>query len=168
MNKKTKKFDRNGNGTLDFSEYTQCLAECPNMDLSKSDIVTLALSADLNGDGVIEYDEFMPAMLAVIAAMKDGAVAQAVDSFEIGMPNPADVPADMMADYLQKLFKVADSNDDGVLSPIEFAELLSRSGFNFPENVIAALVKAADANEDGVIEYNEKLVMIKMTMILSF
>merc|ERR1711865_1239086 len=71
------------------------------------------------------------------------------------MPNPADVPADMMADYLQKLFKVADSNDDGVLSPIEVAELLSRSGFNFPDHVILSLVKAADVNEDGVIEYEE-------------
>merc|ERR1711959_704366 len=71
------------------------------------------------------------------------------------MPNPADVPADMMADYLQKLFKIADTNDDGVLSPVEFADLLSRSGFNFPAHVIVALVKAADVNEDGVIEYEE-------------
>jgi len=54
-----KKFDRNGNGTLDFSEYTQCLAECPNMELSKNDIVSLAMSADLNGDGVIDFEEFM-------------------------------------------------------------------------------------------------------------
>merc|ERR1719253_2526374 len=94
-------------------------------------------------------------MLAMIAAMKDGAVSQAVESFEIGMPNPADVPADMMVDYLQKLFKIADSNDDGVLSPIEFAELLSRSGFNFPDHMIIQMIKAADVNEDGVIEYEE-------------
>merc|ERR1711957_683981 len=107
--------------------------------------------ADTNHDGVIEYDEFMPAMLAVIASMKDAVTDAAVEEF--AMPNPADVLADMMADYLQKLFKVADSNDDGVLSPVEFAELLSRSGFNFPEHMIISLVKAADVNEDGVIEY---------------
>merc|ERR1711959_655092 len=71
------------------------------------------------------------------------------------MPNPADVPADMMADYLQKLFKIADTNDDGVLTPIEFADLLSRSGFNFPAHGIVSLGKAADVNEDGVIEYEE-------------
>merc|ERR1711998_708796 len=74
---------------------------------------------------------------------------------EFAMPDPADVPADMMADYLQKLFKVADTNDDGVLSPVEFADLLSRSGFNFPAHVVVSLVKAADVNEDGMIEYEE-------------
>jgi len=26
-----KKYDRNMNGTLDFSEYTQCLTECPDI-----------------------------------------------------------------------------------------------------------------------------------------
>jgi hypothetical protein len=30
-----KKYDRNMNGTLDFTEYTQCLTECPDIDLSK-------------------------------------------------------------------------------------------------------------------------------------
>ena len=54
-----KKYDRNMNGTLEFSEYTQCLAEQPNIDLTKSEIVTLAMSADLNGDGKIDFEEFM-------------------------------------------------------------------------------------------------------------
>ena len=30
-----KKYDRNMNGTLDFTEYTQCLTECPDIDLTK-------------------------------------------------------------------------------------------------------------------------------------
>ena len=30
-----KKYDRNMNGTLDFAEYTQCLTECPDIDLTK-------------------------------------------------------------------------------------------------------------------------------------
>lgn len=54
-----KKYDRNMNGTLEFSEYTQCLSECPNINLTKSEIVTLAMSADLNGDGKIDFEEFM-------------------------------------------------------------------------------------------------------------
>ena len=74
---------------------------------------------------------------------------------QCAMPKSTDVPAGRMADYLHSLFEIGDTNDDGVLSPDEFTKLLSRSGFNFPDNVIAALVKAADVNEDGVIEYNE-------------
>ena len=71
------------------------------------------------------------------------------------MPNPVDVSGEMMAIYLRQLFKIADTNNDGVLTPTEFARLLSHSGFNFPAHVVVALVKAADVNEDGVIEYEE-------------
>merc|ERR1712166_1416183 len=146
--------DTNGDGVLQPKEFLELLTRA-GLRFPPKLVLKLFLEADTNHDGVIEYDEFMPAMLNVIAAMKmkDDITDAAVEEF--AMPNPADVPADMMADYLQKLFKVADSNDDGVLSPIEFAELLSRSGFNFPDHVILSLVKAADVNEDGVIEYEE-------------
>ena len=56
----------------------------------------------------------------------------------------------MLIGYLQKLFSIADVNRDGVLSPVEFADLLSRSGFNFEPAVVIKLVKEADVNHDGV------------------
>ena len=47
------------NGTLDFSEYTQCLSECPDINLSKQEIITVAMAADLNGDGEVDFEEFV-------------------------------------------------------------------------------------------------------------
>jgi Ca2+-binding EF-hand superfamily protein len=53
-----KKYDRNGNGFLEIHEYIQCLKDS-QINLTESEIVTLGLSADVNGDERIDYEEFM-------------------------------------------------------------------------------------------------------------
>lgn len=54
-----KKYDRNENGFLEITEYIQCLKDANIPNLSESEIVTLGLSADVNGDERIDYEEFM-------------------------------------------------------------------------------------------------------------
>jgi len=49
-----KKYDRNQNGTLDFGEYYLCMEMC-DLELTKHEIVTMTLNADLNGDGEIDF-----------------------------------------------------------------------------------------------------------------
>ena len=64
-----KKFDRNQNGTLDFSEYTQCLGDCSSLGLTKEEIITTAMSADLEGDGEIDFQEFMKYFQTIVNTM---------------------------------------------------------------------------------------------------
>ena len=53
-----KKYDRNENGFLEIAEYIQCLKDS-KINLTEAEIVTLGLSADVNGDERIDYEEFM-------------------------------------------------------------------------------------------------------------
>ena len=74
---------------------------------------------------------------------------------EAAMPKLSEVPAPMVIDYLTKLFVIGDVNGDGVLSPMEFADLLGRSGFNLRPEVILKLLREADTTHDNEIDYEE-------------
>merc|ERR1711871_1905151 len=139
--------DTNGDGVLQPQEFLELLTRC-GLRFPAEVVLDIFLKADVNGDGVIEYDEFIPAMKAIIAGAKQASAPS-------GMPDLKDVPPLMLEKYLNKLFQVADRNGDGVLQPEEFANLLSRSGFNFTQQQIATIIDAADVNKDGVIEYEE-------------
>lgn len=61
-----KKYDRNANGTLEFPEYIRCLDECPGIKLTKPEIITTALSGDMDGSGAIDFEEFMKHFQSVL------------------------------------------------------------------------------------------------------
>ena len=53
-----KRYDLNLNGYLELDEYMECLKD-QNLELSKQEVTALSLIADTNGDGKIDYEEFM-------------------------------------------------------------------------------------------------------------
>jgi len=101
----------------------------------------------VNQDGVIQYDEFIPAAMAILRARKQEGITP--------MPRIQDVPSAMLERYFKKLFAVADVNGDGVLQPSELQRLLELSGFSFSPEQIMLIVESADVNQDGVIQYSE-------------
>jgi len=120
------------------------LLEMSGFNLSATNIAKLMHAADVNHDGVIEYDEFIPVALAMLKESKKkrsgGSGSQ--------MPRLSEVPAEMLERYLAKLLAVADANGDSVLQPHELKRLLEMSRFNLPATNIAKLVHAADVNHD--------------------
>ena len=54
-----REFDENDKGFLEPVEFMQCLGTFTPLGLNDSEIMTLALSADVDGTGRIDYQEFM-------------------------------------------------------------------------------------------------------------
>jgi len=148
--------DTNGDGVLQPAEFARLL-KLSGFNFSPEQIQELGSAADVNQDGVIEYEEFIPVALDILSARKEAGAAP--------MPRIEDVPPAMMERYLKKLFAVADVNGDGVLSPAELKRLLSLSGFNFSKSQIDEVMAAADTNRNGVIEY-EEFIPIAMDMLM--
>lgn len=65
-----KKFDRNSNGFLELDEYTDCLGEFKELNLTQEEVITLSLQADINGDGRIDYEEFMKHFKELVYLLK--------------------------------------------------------------------------------------------------
>lgn len=54
-----KKYDRNSKGVLEFSLFCKCLEESTVIKLTRQEALALSLAANVNGDGDIDYEEFM-------------------------------------------------------------------------------------------------------------
>merc|ERR1711939_1110904 len=166
--------DTTGDGVLQFQEFLELLTRC-GLRFPAEIVLEIFLLADTTQDGALQCDEFIPAMMAIIAGANEAqsgatfpesraapppraraAAAQGrVNATGSAIPNFADVPPAMLDSYLTKLFQIGDTNSDGVLSPTDFQNLLSRCGFNLPADAILKLVREADVNGDGVIDFEE-------------
>nr|XP_002738870.1 PREDICTED: calmodulin-like [Saccoglossus kowalevskii] len=56
-------FDKDGNGYITASEIRRLLRRCDN-NLGEEEVEELIRAADINGDGQIDYDEFLKIVLA--------------------------------------------------------------------------------------------------------
>ena len=94
--------------------------------------------ADVNRDGDLELDEYVPAMVAVLAQTKarnematsKGALVTKAAGGKVA-PYWQKIPEAEPTLYLKELFAIGDANQDGSLEQHEFASLLSLSGLGF-------------------------------------
>ncbi|CAC9698999.1 calcium-dependent protein kinase 5 [Plasmodium sp. DRC-Itaito] len=122
-------FDNNGDGVLTISEIFQCLKVNDN-ELDR-ELYFLLKQLDTDGNGLIDYTEFLAACL-------DHSIFQ------------QDV-------ICRNAFNVFDLDGDGVITKDELFKILSFSAVqvSFSKEIIENLIKEVDANNDGFIDYDE-------------
>jgi len=147
--------DRNGDGVLSPSEFESLLRKS-GFKFDDATIHRIMNVVDTNHDGVIQYDEFVPAIMALLRSK-----AEAPSSMPSSMPAISSVPASQLELYMQRLFKIGDKDGNGVLDALEFRDLLRKSGFNLDDTFINRIMSAADTNRDGVIQFSEFVPAMK-------
>ncbi len=66
LNRTFKTFDTNGNGILEFSEFSAALKSF-KLDLEDIDIENIFKSFDANGDGILQFGEFLDMVLGQLS-----------------------------------------------------------------------------------------------------
>jgi len=152
--------DVDGSGALSRREFRDVLS-MSELNLSEREIVALIAEADLDGNGEIGYDEFVPLAVDLVHSMyarMDAQAAMAAESeqaaemaldFVHGM-NREDVEA-MMTD----VFRNADADSSGALSLDEFRQACFDADIGLTRKEVNILMHQCDVDGDGTISYEE-------------
>ena len=94
-------------------EFVSLLQLC-GFKFTPSTILRILREADTNDDGVIEYNEFLPAMLSIV----QGEYEEDADPGYTSQGDWKHIAPKELDIYLHKLFRLGDKNGDGVLQPM--------------------------------------------------
>jgi calcium-dependent protein kinase len=120
--------DLNGDGKLQKDEIKKGYAEYFGRNLTDQEVDELFARVDGDGNGEIEYTEF------VVATLNEKNL--------------------LSNNKLQTAFKMFDKDGGGTISIEEIKEVLS-FGQNLDEKLIQQIINQVDANGDGEISYEE-------------
>lgn len=137
-------------------------AFCNKLDIPLMDTRLLLAEADTDGDGRIDYMEFVPLAVDLLETLqaarrhdeqqeerKEAATQQAEAFLFHGLTK------EQLQDTLRDMFTTADKDGSGTLSRTEFEDALRGSSLGLTRREINAILMEADEDHDGQISYSE-------------
>ena len=127
-------FDYDGDGCITIKELGIVLRSL-GQNISETELIEMVTELDENGDGVIEFKEFLILMTRKM--------------------NKAPSEHEFL-----EAFKDFDKDGNGLISSHEFRIVMTRLGHNLSEEQIEEMIREADEDNDGFINYEEFSKMI--------
>jgi len=128
-----KAFDKDSDGTITAKELGIVLKSM-NQNFTETQLKKIVSKFDKNGDGLIDFSEFMEMMTRH-------------ERKEV--------------DELKEAFAVFDKNGDGSISAKELEIVMKALGEEIDRETIELMIKSVDVNGDGDISFDEFRKMMK-------
>jgi Ca2+-binding EF-hand superfamily protein len=153
------KYDKDDNQFLDPQEFKSLMEDLQErLDFPKDEVFRFLAEADMNSDGMIEYEEFIPLALQIIQGMyaKKRLEQQltdvdqhAEDLLVHGMSR------EELTELVHSIFERMDQDKSGQLSKQEFVAALTSMELGLTRREINAIMFQVDQDQDGNITYTE-------------
>jgi Ca2+-binding EF-hand superfamily protein len=132
------KADADGNGWLSRKEFTTCIKEA-DLGFTRKEINVLMSEVDMDDDGKISYDEFVPLCFTLLVEMVSDSLVEAPQEEE-----------ELRQFFVDLFSSAADSN--GLLNHKQVVHLLKQADLGLTRIQIHAIMSEADEDEDGNCE----------------
>jgi len=153
------KYDTDGNQHLDPSEFKMLMDDLQQrLEFPKDEIYRFLAEADMNSDGMIEYEEFIPLALQIIQGMyakkrleqhMTDVDKHAEDLLVHGMSR------EELTELVGSIFERMDSDQSGALNKQEFIAALTSMELGLTRREINTIMFQIDQDQDGNVSYRE-------------
>ncbi|CAE7224651.1 CML12 [Symbiodinium pilosum] len=154
-----KKYDKDASQFLDPQEFKSLMEDLQQrLDFPRDEILLFLAEADMNADGMIEYEEFIPLALQIIQGMYakkrleqhiSDVDLQAEELLVHGMSR------EELTTLVGSMFERMDEDRSGQLNKQEFVAALTSMELGLTRREINAIMFQVDQDQDGNVSYRE-------------
>ncbi|XP_059146695.1 calmodulin-A-like [Physella acuta] len=130
-------FDKDGDGQITATELGIIMQSLGHKH-TQADLERMIAEADTDGNGTVEFKEFMDMM---------GKVMSLADPDEV----------------IKETFQVFDKEGKGYIAAEELKRVMSTLGENVTDEELDEMIREADVNGDRKVDFNEFVTMMKTT-----
>ncbi|KAG8181787.1 hypothetical protein JTE90_000079 [Oedothorax gibbosus] len=127
-------FDKDSDGMITTAELGVVMTSLGQRP-SDSELKKMVHMVDKDGNGTIEFDEFLSMMSKKL--------------------HESDTETE-----LHEAFRVFDKNGDGFISPAELRQVMNNLGEKLSEEEVQDMITEADVNGDGLVDYKEFVLIL--------
>ena len=124
-------YDKDGNGSISLVELREVLRNLGEK-VTNDEINQIIQIADTDGDGEIDYKEFVDLIKDVMK-----------------------IKGEQGNQDMRRAFAIFDQDGNGSISASELKTVLDRIGIQMTDSEIANTIQEADTDGDGEVDYNE-------------